>query len=312
MFSSVIKRSRPSALTKCSRSGQCLSFPFFGVQEPQRRDLADLFIGDRVGRVGHLPRISATRRHETRIGGDTRWGRPRAEGIRWSKADSPMDRACRQPWLAVARRGEPAVASLPYEDTEPGGRTPRGSRISTVANAVQPTGCAMLDDHTTAVVQRYLDELGGDSPADPIVRALLDRSVRRLHLLCATLLHRSYPRLTRPPLNLQADELLGAIAERLLKALHEARPRTVRQVFALANQHMRWELNDLARRLDDRPAAAELSEGRGSSSCQSRRNRKPITCSVLPTPSLVADIVDRFKRASTAGQQVSLKPRQSW
>ena len=120
----------------------------------------------------------------------------------------------------------------------------------------------MSDDHTTAVVQRYLDELDGDSPAEPIVRALLDRSVRRLHLLCATLLHRSYPRLTRPPLNLQAEELLGAIAERLLKALREARPRTVRQLFALANQHMRWELNDLARRLDDQPAAAELCEGR--------------------------------------------------
>ena len=69
----------------------------------------------------------------------------------------------------------------------------------------------MSDEHTTAVVQRYLDELGGDSPAEPIVRALLDRAVRRLHLLCATLLHRSYPRLTRPPLNLQADELLGAV-----------------------------------------------------------------------------------------------------
>ena len=108
----------------------------------------------------------------------------------------------------------------------------------------------MSDDHTTAVVQRYLDELDGDSPAEPIVRALLDRSVRRLHLLCATLLHRSYPRLTRPPLNLQAEELLGAIAERLLKALREARPRTVRQLFALANQHMRWGLNDLARCLE--------------------------------------------------------------
>ena len=119
----------------------------------------------------------------------------------------------------------------------------------------------MSEEHTTAVVQRYLDELGGDSPAEPIVRALLDRAVRRLHLLCATLLHRSYPRLTQPPLNLQADELLGAVAERLLKALREARPRTVRQFFALANQHMRWELNDLARRLDDQPAAVELREG---------------------------------------------------
>ena len=119
----------------------------------------------------------------------------------------------------------------------------------------------MSEEHTTAVVQRYLDELAGDSPAEPIVRALLDRAVRRLHLLCATLLHRSYPRLTQPPLNVQADELLGAVAERLLKALREARPRTVRQFFALANQHMRWELNDLARRLDDQPAAVELREG---------------------------------------------------
>ena len=118
----------------------------------------------------------------------------------------------------------------------------------------------MHDEHTTAVVQRYLDELGGDSPTEPIVRALLDRSVRRLHLLCATLLYRSYPRLTQPPLYVQADELLGAVTERLLKALREARPRTVRQLFALANQHMRWELNDVARRLDNQPAAVELNE----------------------------------------------------
>jgi RNA polymerase sigma-70 factor (ECF subfamily) len=35
----------------------------------------------------------------------------------------------------------------------------------------------------------------------------------------------------------------------------------VRQFFALANQHMRWELNDLARRLDIQPPAVELREG---------------------------------------------------
>ena len=75
------------------------------------------------------------------------------------------------------------------------------------------------------------------------------------------MLHRSYPRLTQPPLNVQADELLGAVTERLLKALREARPRTVRSSSRLANQHMRWELNDLARRLDDQPAAVELHEG---------------------------------------------------
>jgi RNA polymerase sigma-70 factor (ECF subfamily) len=119
----------------------------------------------------------------------------------------------------------------------------------------------MSEEQTTVVVQRYLDEMGGDSSAEPIVRALLDRAVRRLHLLCARLLYRSYPRLTQPPLNLQVEELLGAVAERLLKAMREIHPRTVRQFFALANQHMRWELNDLARRLDEQPPAVELREG---------------------------------------------------
>ena len=119
----------------------------------------------------------------------------------------------------------------------------------------------MSTEHTTAAVQRYLDALAGDQPAEPIVRALLDRSVRRLQLLCANLLYRQYRRLTLPPLNLQPDELLGAVVERLLKAMRSVRPQTVRQFFALVNQHMRWELNDLARRLDEQPAAVELHEG---------------------------------------------------
>jgi RNA polymerase sigma-70 factor (ECF subfamily) len=118
----------------------------------------------------------------------------------------------------------------------------------------------MPDENTTVVVQRCLDALAGEAPAEPSVRALLDRAVCRLHHLCASLLCRSYPRLTRPPLNLQTDELLGAVVERLLKALREARPGTVRQFFALAGQHMRWELNDLARRLDKQPGAVELRE----------------------------------------------------
>ena len=119
----------------------------------------------------------------------------------------------------------------------------------------------MDEEHTTAAVQRFLDKLAGDAPAEPVVRALLDRAVRRLHQLCDAMLHRGYPRLARPPLNLQADEMLSAVVERLLKALREARPGTVRQFFALANQHMRWELNDMARRLDEQPAAVELPDG---------------------------------------------------
>ena len=116
----------------------------------------------------------------------------------------------------------------------------------------------MIAEPTTAVVQRYLEALAGDQPAEPIVRALLDRSVRRLQVLCGNLLYRHYRRLTLPPLNLQPDEMLGAVVERLLKALPSARPQTVRQFFALVNQHVRWELNDLARRLDEQPAGEEL------------------------------------------------------
>jgi RNA polymerase sigma factor (sigma-70 family) len=117
------------------------------------------------------------------------------------------------------------------------------------------------EESTSAVVQRYLAQLAGDARTEPVVRALLDRAVRRLHHLSASLLHRGYPRLMRPPLNLQPDELLGTVVERLLKALREARPATVREFFALASQHMRWELNDLARRLDEEPAAVKLREG---------------------------------------------------
>jgi RNA polymerase sigma-70 factor (ECF subfamily) len=113
---------------------------------------------------------------------------------------------------------------------------------------------------TTAAVQRYLDALAGDQPAEPIVRALLDRSVRRLHALCRNLLYRQYRRLTLPPLNLEPDELLSAVVERLLKAMRSQRPPTVRQFFGLVNQHMRWELNDLARRLDEHPAALRIDE----------------------------------------------------
>jgi RNA polymerase sigma factor (sigma-70 family) len=118
----------------------------------------------------------------------------------------------------------------------------------------------MSAEPTTAAIQRYLDALAGDQPAEPIVRALLDRSVRRLQLLCTNLLYRKYRRLTLPPINLQPEEMLDAVVERLLQAMRSVRPQTVRQFFALVNQHMRWELNDVARRLDEQPAAVELRE----------------------------------------------------
>jgi RNA polymerase sigma-70 factor (ECF subfamily) len=118
----------------------------------------------------------------------------------------------------------------------------------------------MSDERTTAVVQRLLDALAGDQPAEPILRALLDRSVQRVQILCGNLLHRSYRRLTFPPLNLQLHEMVDAVIERLLKAMRSVRPPTVRHFFALVNQHMRWELNDLARRLDQQPTPEGLDE----------------------------------------------------
>jgi RNA polymerase sigma-70 factor (ECF subfamily) len=54
--------------------------------------------------------------------------------------------------------------------------------------------------------------------------------------------------------------MLSAVVERLMKALREARPGNVRQFFKIANQHMRWELNDVARRLDGQVRAVEIVE----------------------------------------------------
>jgi RNA polymerase sigma factor (sigma-70 family) len=132
------------------------------------------------------------------------------------------------------------------------------------------------EDHTTSVVQRYLNQLAevpGDAPAEPIVRQLLAGAVNRLQVLCASMLYRSYSRLTQPPLNLQTDEMLGAVVERMLKAMRSVRPQTVRQFFALANQHIRWELNDLARRLDKEARAPLAHESQLAAPLQSSESQ---------------------------------------
>jgi RNA polymerase sigma factor (sigma-70 family) len=113
----------------------------------------------------------------------------------------------------------------------------------------------MTPSNTTAAIQAHLDELGSlnsGEPSDAVVRALIGRSVNRLQTLCRAMLFQRYARLTRPPTSLQPDELLSAVVERLLKAMATVRPGNVRQFFAIANQHLRWELNDLARRLHER------------------------------------------------------------
>lgn len=122
----------------------------------------------------------------------------------------------------------------------------------------------MDKSHTTAVIQACLDRLGtlaGNAPASElVVQALITHSVSRLEVLCTAMLFQSYERLTRPPTNLRPDELLGAVVERLLKAMKTVKPGNVRQFFTIANQHLRWELNDLARRLDEQTRALSIRE----------------------------------------------------
>src|SRR5262245_34526882 len=98
----------------------------------------------------------------------------------------------------------------------------------------------MDEEPTTLAIQRYLDALPEATSAEPIIRDLLDRAVRRLHALSAAMLYRKYPRLTHPPLNLESDELLGGVVAGLITALRTIRPTNVREFFALATQHMRW------------------------------------------------------------------------
>jgi RNA polymerase sigma-70 factor (ECF subfamily) len=98
----------------------------------------------------------------------------------------------------------------------------------------------MPEQNNTAIVQRYLDELTGEIPPQPVVRPLLDRAFLRLQRLCATLLYRDYPRLTHPPLNLQTDELLSAVVERLPRIAGWHDKSSTGRVLALRNWTIRF------------------------------------------------------------------------
>jgi RNA polymerase sigma factor (sigma-70 family) len=118
-------------------------------------------------------------------------------------------------------------------------------------------------DVTDLAVQRYLDQMAqvpdfGDT--QPIVRELLSVAAERLRWLCGLTLRRSYPRLARGPFNVDPDELLSAVVERMMKAMRIVRPPGCRQFFALANQHIRWELNELARDLQGNRCNVPLSD----------------------------------------------------
>ncbi len=119
----------------------------------------------------------------------------------------------------------------------------------------------MSEEQTTAVVQRYLDELAGDAPAEPIVRALLGPVGPPAPGALRQPAVPGLPTFEQPPVNLQPDELLAPWLNGCSRPCGPPVPRPCDEFFALANQHMRWELNDLARRLDNQPAAGELYEG---------------------------------------------------
>lgn len=121
----------------------------------------------------------------------------------------------------------------------------------------RPAGEAAVGQ-TTVAVQKYLELLAGDAAPDEVVRALLSRSIERLDRLCRAQLRGGYPRLTKGPGGIETGDLLAAVVERLLRATREVRPSNVRQFFGLANRHIRWELNSIARSLDAERRAAAL------------------------------------------------------
>jgi RNA polymerase sigma-70 factor (ECF subfamily) len=115
------------------------------------------------------------------------------------------------------------------------------------------SNCVIESNPVDAAVERCLERLARateDTEARRSVRELLTAAAGRILSLCGSTLSRHYPRLTKGPLNVQPDELLGAVMERLIRALRSVRPAGVREFFALAMKHLRWELNGLARELD--------------------------------------------------------------
>ena len=119
----------------------------------------------------------------------------------------------------------------------------------------------MSEESTTAVVQRYLDALAGDAPAEPIVRELL--AAGRSPTGEAVRQHAA----PEPPTFDRAADESGDGGNAWRRGGRVAQGHAFgpspdhAQFFALANQHMLWQLNDLARRSDERPAAVELREG---------------------------------------------------
>lgn len=117
-----------------------------------------------------------------------------------------------------------------------------------------PAGLVREPDFTELAVQRCLNRLRISNAANSagIVREIISVSAERIQVLCKSMLRRNYPRLARGPLNLRPEELLGLVVERMMKAMRSVQLVHFRQFFALAVRHIRWELNERARAIDDR------------------------------------------------------------
>ena len=109
-------------------------------------------------------------------------------------------------------------------------------------------------DGTELTVQRCLNRLriSDQANAKGIVREIISVSADRLRALCKSTLSRNYPRLAKGPLNLRPEEVLSSVVQRLMKAMQSVHPAHFRQFFALAVKHIRWELNEQAREMDNR------------------------------------------------------------
>ena len=89
------------------------------------------------------------------------------------------------------------------------------------------------------------------------------------------------------------------MAKRLLQALRPARPATARQFVALAGQPRRWELHDLARRLDTQPEALELRDESVPASARSDTgltpDRRRIRAAIDRLPEGACEASDRVR-----------------
>jgi len=102
--------------------------------------------------------------------------------------------------------------------------------------------------------------------------------VRRLHLLWVR--HPAAPELSAPDAaargTCRPTDCSVPVAERLLKAMREARPQTVRQFFAWPTSHMRWEsyrqrvFSGFRRSLHEAASRITAAANRGGNNCSTR------------------------------------------